>query len=585
MTVGSVFPQLFSRRLAAAAFLVWLSVPAAIARAQEPAAGPAVQPAAQGDLGEPRPSRIEGPAADRMVAEWMLRMGGSVVLEGQRKPITDLADLPTTDFRIHTLNFTGITMYAASLQDELKRLPPLPHLKELYINGRLWYDQPAPRVQATISLFNQSTELEKFVMSKPVQTYIPFNDPALKGLTALTNLKEVRIHQTRSSGVSLGAFPLTHLDLNYAVTFNDTGMASLKGKTTLQRLYLRGTSITDAGLQNLSDLTNLVELDLSDVAMTDVGLSSLSGLTKLRRLNLQSADVTDAGTDDKVGVSLNDTWWGNFTGLSYSHDDLERNSTFKYDLGFRNLGALHDIANVTIKKYGSDGLCLRSFQLLLDEVSVFSRTFGNTSSTCRWLDGSSETTGQFHVSHAELRATPAFVNWQPAGSLFVPQEEIEERLEGIMGSLIWNNDDVKWGKIYGEAVSVSAHPTLAQEIVVDYDLEGVGFGPNPEVDIDLHLRVEFLPAGGGWQLSFASTYFAANVDFSWWAEVIISLGTIVCGPVTGQDCVGLLEDHIEEQIEASFGGFSQAFDVETGPCPSPQVDVTSDGSLEFFCQF
>src|SRR5215470_10275293 len=70
---------------------------------------------------------------DRIVAEWAVRMGGSVVLEGQRKPITDLADLPTTDFRVHTLNFTGITQWASSLQDELQRLPPLPHLKEVYI--------------------------------------------------------------------------------------------------------------------------------------------------------------------------------------------------------------------------------------------------------------------------------------------------------------------------------------------------------------------------------------------------------------------------------------------------------------------
>jgi hypothetical protein len=69
----------------------------------------------------PAPSKVEAPSADRMVAEWMLRMGGSIVLEGQRKPITDLADLPTTDFRIHALNFTGITMYAASLQDDRAR--------------------------------------------------------------------------------------------------------------------------------------------------------------------------------------------------------------------------------------------------------------------------------------------------------------------------------------------------------------------------------------------------------------------------------------------------------------------------------
>ena len=294
MNVRSVFQRKTSR-LGAAVVAAYLLSAGALGAQDAPA--PSIPDAPSINAGRPAPGAIVGPAADRMVAEWMLRMGGSIVLEGQRKPITDLADLPTTDFQIHTLNFTGITMYAASLQDELRRLPALPHLKELYINGRLWYDQPAPRVQATIALFSEAVELEKFVMSKPVQTYIPFNDPALKGLSSLKNLKEVRIHQTRSSGVSLAAFPLTHLDLNYAVTFNDTGMASLKGKTTLQRLYLRGTSITDAGIQNLSGLTNLVELDLSDVSMTDVGLSYLAGLTKLRRLNLQSADVTDAGLD------------------------------------------------------------------------------------------------------------------------------------------------------------------------------------------------------------------------------------------------------------------------------------------------
>src|SRR3954463_11964127 len=97
----------------------------------------------------PAPQQI---SADRIWAEWMIRMGGAVVLEGQRKPMTDLADLPPGDFRIHTLNFTGITMYGASLQDELRHLPVLPHLKELYINGRLWYDQPAPRLADTMGL-------------------------------------------------------------------------------------------------------------------------------------------------------------------------------------------------------------------------------------------------------------------------------------------------------------------------------------------------------------------------------------------------------------------------------------------------
>ena len=32
-------------------------------------------------------TRAQAPSSDRIVAEWMLRMGGSVVLEGERRPI------------------------------------------------------------------------------------------------------------------------------------------------------------------------------------------------------------------------------------------------------------------------------------------------------------------------------------------------------------------------------------------------------------------------------------------------------------------------------------------------------------------
>src|SRR5689334_2518626 len=243
------------------------------------------------------PAIAQDASPDRIVAEWMLRMGGSVILEGQRRPITDLADLPTSDFQIHTLNFTGVTQWAFALEDELKRLPPLPHLKELYVNGRLWYDQPVPMVAATMRLLASSPALEKVILSKPVQTYIPFDDTVLKGLEPLAGLQELRVHQTRIPGAALAPFPLKYLDLNYDRTFNDQGMNSLKSMVGLTKLYLRGTSVTDAGLKNLSGLTNLTELDLADTGITDTGLSSLAGLTKLRRLNLQAANVTDAGLD------------------------------------------------------------------------------------------------------------------------------------------------------------------------------------------------------------------------------------------------------------------------------------------------
>src|SRR5690349_11106712 len=110
MNVRSVFRRKTSR-LAVVACVACLAY-AGAASAQDEVAEPVADKPVIG-----APIKIEGPAADRMVAEWMLRMGGSIVLEGQRKPITDLADLPTSDFRIHALNCTGITMYAASQQD------------------------------------------------------------------------------------------------------------------------------------------------------------------------------------------------------------------------------------------------------------------------------------------------------------------------------------------------------------------------------------------------------------------------------------------------------------------------------------
>src|SRR5262249_44700425 len=125
------------------------------------------------------PALAQDASPDRIVAEWMLRMGGSVILEGQRRPITDLAQLPTSDFRLHTLNFTGITQWASALEEELKRLPPIPHLKALYINGRLWYGQPFTVAASTLGLFNSATGIEKLILSKPVQTDIQMDDSVL----------------------------------------------------------------------------------------------------------------------------------------------------------------------------------------------------------------------------------------------------------------------------------------------------------------------------------------------------------------------------------------------------------------------
>lgn len=41
---------------------------------------------------------LKAAPGDRLVAEWAVRMRGSVILEGQWRPITDLGALPDNDF-------------------------------------------------------------------------------------------------------------------------------------------------------------------------------------------------------------------------------------------------------------------------------------------------------------------------------------------------------------------------------------------------------------------------------------------------------------------------------------------------------
>jgi Leucine-rich repeat (LRR) protein len=229
-------------------------------------------------------------SADRIAAERVLRLGGGVILAGQQRPIYDLDQLPDTDFRLRTLDLVGVSMGAWGLKDELSRLPPLPHLKELYLNGRLWYNQPTSLVADTIGLFATSAELEKLVLSKPVQTYIPLEDPVLERFSTVSGLTALRLHQTKLPGAALAAFTkLKYLDLSHNSFFDDRGLRHIGRMTALEKLYLTGTSISDDGVGNLAALKELNELALDGTTISDAGLAHLAGLSKLKRLNLLSS--------------------------------------------------------------------------------------------------------------------------------------------------------------------------------------------------------------------------------------------------------------------------------------------------------
>src|SRR5258708_28682183 len=73
------------------------------------------------------------PAADREAAQWVIRQGGSVMVDGG-EPIRDIAKLPAGDFRV-----TGVDLFGAPVAPkELEHLSNLTELRELYIYSRTY---------------------------------------------------------------------------------------------------------------------------------------------------------------------------------------------------------------------------------------------------------------------------------------------------------------------------------------------------------------------------------------------------------------------------------------------------------------
>ncbi|HEX4715237.1 MAG TPA: hypothetical protein VH164_09950, partial [Ktedonobacteraceae bacterium] len=239
--------------------------------------------------------------SERQVAEWVIRQGGYVTVEGRLDPIRKLEELPRGDVRVRGINLVG-TLADPS---ELKRFTGLTGLRELELPGPQWNPGAGSRLDANeeFRALANLTGLEKLTFSLHFLTNINVQDKGLAHLSKLTNMKELRLAQTQVKGTSLAPFTqLRYLDVSYT-PFNDEGLANLEKMTQLSKLYLRDTFVTDEGLKHLSDLKKLTELDLYGVRVSDTGLAYLKNLTALRKLNLLGAAVTDSGLDQLAAMT------------------------------------------------------------------------------------------------------------------------------------------------------------------------------------------------------------------------------------------------------------------------------------------
>ncbi len=239
-------------------------------------------------------------ATEREVAEWVVRQGGRVVLEGSRTPLRDLSELPAGELHITGVDLTNTTVDPKKLEE----ISGLTGLRELYLPGSMWTPFSDSPLDANEALKNLAglKNLERLYFSLHFLPTFNVQDKGLNYLTGLTNLKELRLAQSQVVKPNLVPFVhLQSLDLNDS-TFTDEGMKSLEGLKELRRLYLRNTPVTDEGLKHLSGLTGLEELDLYGVKVTDSGLASLRHLTAMRKLNLLGTEIDDAGMEILPGM-------------------------------------------------------------------------------------------------------------------------------------------------------------------------------------------------------------------------------------------------------------------------------------------
>src|SRR5688572_6013069 len=221
---------------------------------------------------------------ERSIAEWIIRLGGGVTLDASSPPIRDLPSLPPGDIRILGLDFTGTLV----TPEDLPKLKGLTSIKQLFLPAYMWNEGAGSNRDSNKLLSSLATlkTLEHTQFSVHVLTNINVQDSGIALLAPLTNLRQLRLAQTRIRGTTLApGVNLRALDASYT-PFNDEGMAALKGMKHLERLIVRDTLVTDAGLVHLEGLTELRNLDLYGCRISDSAMPSLKALTKLRKLNL-----------------------------------------------------------------------------------------------------------------------------------------------------------------------------------------------------------------------------------------------------------------------------------------------------------
>jgi Leucine-rich repeat (LRR) protein len=124
-------------------------------------------------------------------------------------------------------------------------------------------------------------------------------DTDLRNVPQLPHLAYLDLSLTRITDQGMqelkNAPGIVELNLHYAESVTDEGMAALKGWKKLKRLNARGAKISDATLEHISGIPTLESVNVGAAMVTDVGIERLVSLPNLKELSIGGNELGDAG--------------------------------------------------------------------------------------------------------------------------------------------------------------------------------------------------------------------------------------------------------------------------------------------------
>ncbi len=151
---------------------------------------------------------------EREIADWAIRMGGRVTIEGHSAELSDPTELPAGAVRITGLDLTNTLIDPT----DLRKIAGLTALRELYLPGPSWNPASGSRLDANEELKNLSglVNLERIYFSLHFLPNINVKDKGIAYWSKLTKLRDIRLAQCRVEAPNLAPFTdLESLDLSY----------------------------------------------------------------------------------------------------------------------------------------------------------------------------------------------------------------------------------------------------------------------------------------------------------------------------------------------------------------------------------